>query len=110
VKHVLRRPVDPGLAALIGMVDHIRRSAPSERHVEGVEDELGAQVRRHPRTTMGGRITQSTPVPRGGRRWMSDKSTPAIRRAITSRALLANMVDANESVGNGAAIVADVAA
>src|SRR5579862_2075387 len=35
------------LAALIGMVNHIDRSALRERHVERLEHELGPQVRRH---------------------------------------------------------------
>jgi hypothetical protein len=29
------------------VVDHVRRSALRARHVEGIEDKLGAQVRRH---------------------------------------------------------------
>ena len=65
----MRRPVEPKLAALIGMVDHVRRAALGERHVERVEDEVGAQVRRHrpaddataPRVEDDGQVQEAGP-------------------------------------------------
>ena len=44
---MLRRPVEFTLAALVGVMDHVRRPALRERHVERLEHELRAQVRRH---------------------------------------------------------------
>ena len=35
------------LRALVGMMDHIPRPALADRHVERIEDELGAQMGRH---------------------------------------------------------------
>ena len=44
---VLRRLVEPALAALVGVVDHPPRPALGHGHLQGVEDELGAEMRRH---------------------------------------------------------------
>jgi len=40
---MLRRPVEFTLAALVGVMNHIRGPALRERHVERLEDEPGAQ-------------------------------------------------------------------
>jgi hypothetical protein len=44
-----RRPNanDVSLAALVGMVDDVRRPSLGERHIERLEDELGGEVRGH---------------------------------------------------------------
>ena len=44
---VLRRPVELNLAALIGVMDHGGRPPLRHGHVEGIEHQVGAQVRRH---------------------------------------------------------------
>jgi hypothetical protein len=44
---VLRRPVELGLAPLVGVMDHGGRPPLRHRHVQRVEDEFGPQVRRH---------------------------------------------------------------
>src|SRR5882724_5613573 len=44
---MLRRPVEFTLAALIRMVNDVRRPALGDGHVERLQDELGAEVRRH---------------------------------------------------------------
>jgi hypothetical protein len=51
------------------MVDHVRRAALGERHVERVKDEVGAQVRRHrpaddataPRVEDNGEVQEAGP-------------------------------------------------
>jgi hypothetical protein len=45
---VLRRPLEPKLAAVVSVVDQTRRrSTLTDRHVERVQDQLGAQVLSH---------------------------------------------------------------
>jgi hypothetical protein len=44
---MLRRPVESALPALIGVMDHVARTTAREGHVERVEYQLRAQVRRH---------------------------------------------------------------
>jgi hypothetical protein len=46
ILEVLRRPVEPALRAVIGMTDRLvpRRPAPPDGHLQGVDDELGADV------------------------------------------------------------------
>src|SRR5262245_42899675 len=46
-RRLLRRPVESTLATLIGVMNHLGRVPLRERHVEGSEDELGAQMRFH---------------------------------------------------------------
>jgi hypothetical protein len=66
---VLQRPVEPKLAALIRMVDHVRRTALRERHVQGIEHELSPQVRCHrpaddaaaPRVENDGEVQEAGP-------------------------------------------------
>jgi hypothetical protein len=42
-KAVLRRPLEPGLAALVGVVDQPgRRPAARDGHLQGVDDQLGS--------------------------------------------------------------------
>jgi hypothetical protein len=45
----LRRPVETGLHAAIGMVEQVarRRAVPLQRHDEGIEAQLGAEVVGH---------------------------------------------------------------
>jgi hypothetical protein len=39
--------VQDGLAALVGVMDHIGWAPLPDRHFQGVQDQLGSQVRRH---------------------------------------------------------------
>src|SRR4051812_29825342 len=47
LRQTLRRPLELGLASLIGMMDHVLRPALSEGHVQGIQDQLGSQMVRH---------------------------------------------------------------
>jgi hypothetical protein len=59
---VLRRPIESALAALIAVVDQaLGRLAAPDGHVEGVNDQLGAQVVGHrPATTRRDHTSRTT--------------------------------------------------
>ena len=44
---MLRRPFESALAALVGVMDHAGCSPLSERHVERLEHQFGAQIGLH---------------------------------------------------------------
>src|SRR4030095_3138720 len=46
-QRLLRRPVESTLAALVGMMDHGGGPPLRHSHVESIEHQLSAQVRRH---------------------------------------------------------------
>jgi hypothetical protein len=50
-RQALRRSVEPGLRALVAVVDHVARPALADGHLERIQHQLGAQIwrSRHPK-------------------------------------------------------------
>ena len=58
---VLRRPVELGLTALVGVMGHGGRPPLRHGHIQRVEDEVGPQVGRHRRPISGEKASRNPP-------------------------------------------------
>src|SRR5665213_2000523 len=73
------------LAALIGVMDHVLRPAPEDRHIERFEDEFGAQVVGHSPTddATAEHVEYDSQVEKAGPRWdIGDIGNPELIRTV----------------------------